>query len=197
MKKKCRQSAVLHICPTSSGLVLISLLHQQVARTLREEGQDTQLQDCWERQECKQVVPPRFLQSKHNNSMDNLQIRVRQLLDWWVSVLGLRELWDWNPAMPFCCSNPNLLRLYDCILQSKGNILWWGCKWSMYGIPCDLLKCPFKRDKGRQRDTLRTRTLIYANNEDVRLLFDGWGRLMLLRNQMTAGKRGEHECLLL
>lgn len=63
MRKECRQSAVLHRCPTSSGSFLISPLHQQVARTLREEGQDTQLQDCRECQECKQVVPPRFLRS--------------------------------------------------------------------------------------------------------------------------------------
>lgn len=75
MRKECRQSAVLHICRTSSGSFLISPLHQQVARALREEGQDTQLQDCRECQECKQVVPPRFLQSKHNNSINNLGFR--------------------------------------------------------------------------------------------------------------------------
>lgn len=70
MRKKCRQTAVLHVCHTSFGPFLISPLHQQVARTLREEGQDAQLQDCREGQERKQVVPPRFLESKHTNGTD-------------------------------------------------------------------------------------------------------------------------------
>jgi len=44
---------------------LVPPLHQQVARTLWEEGQHTQLQYCWKCQEGEQVVPPGLLQSEH------------------------------------------------------------------------------------------------------------------------------------
>ena len=54
-----------HVYATSLCSCLIPPLHQQVARTLREEGQHTQLQHRWHRQEGKQVVPPGHLQSKH------------------------------------------------------------------------------------------------------------------------------------
>lgn len=50
---------------TSLCSCLIPPLHQQVARTLGEEGQHTQLQHRWHCQEGKQVVPPGHLQSKH------------------------------------------------------------------------------------------------------------------------------------
>lgn len=44
-------------------------LHQQVARTLGEEGQHTQLQQCRQCEEGKQVNPGGLLQSKHQQKI--------------------------------------------------------------------------------------------------------------------------------
>lgn len=107
MRKESRQSAVLHICCTSFGSFLISPLHQQVARTLGEEGQDAQLQDRRERQECKQVVPPRLLESKRSTGINDLGVGFWSLLNWWgvFFVLFFKYQWDWSKTMPFFVVN--------------------------------------------------------------------------------------------
>lgn len=69
------------VCCTSLCSSFIPPLHQQEARTLREEGQHTELQQRRQRQEGKQVVPPGLLQSKHQNDikasdMEELQKRL-------------------------------------------------------------------------------------------------------------------------
>lgn len=62
LKVKNLKTNVVNITFFRSGLV--PLLHQQIPRTFREEGQDTQLQNCWDCQEGKQVVPPGLLLDK-------------------------------------------------------------------------------------------------------------------------------------
>lgn len=55
---------------------LIPPLYQQVARTLGEEGQHTQLQHRWQRQEGKHVDPRGFLQSKHSQNYIQVAVMV-------------------------------------------------------------------------------------------------------------------------
>lgn len=67
-----RRGAKVLFLLTFSGPLLVSPLYQQVARTLGKEGQDAQLQGRRQGQERKQVVPPRFLQSNHDEGIDKL-----------------------------------------------------------------------------------------------------------------------------
>lgn len=55
---------------TFLGSILIPLLNQQVARTLRQERQHAELQHGWERQEGKQVVPSGLLQTTWKTNSD-------------------------------------------------------------------------------------------------------------------------------
>lgn len=58
----------------------------------------------------------------------------------------------------------------------------------MCGISLEWIKCPLcDHDKGRQRDPLRARAVIWANNEDVLLSF--WWSILLFF-QRAAGKSG-------